>query len=59
MDTTKIVVTGRSEGFKQLIIVLGAWWAMEFGVPAPVMVAVLPVSILITAFLVFLPDNPV
>ena len=46
MDTTKIVVTGWSEGFKQLIIVLGAWWAMEFGVPAPLMVAVLPESIL-------------
>ena len=32
---TKIVVTGLSEGFKQLDIVLGAWLAREFGVPAP------------------------
>jgi len=46
VDTTKIVVEGRSEGFKRLIIVLGEWSAIETGVPAPLMVAVLPESIL-------------
>ena len=41
-----IVVKGRSEGFKLIIIVLGAWLAIEIGIPAPLMVAVLPESLL-------------
>ena len=46
MVTTKIVAEGWSEGLKQLIIVLSEWSAIETGVPAPLMFAVLPEIIL-------------